>query len=361
MTLTIDVTGLPPERYVFAPSPLGELTAVLHALVEPAHHPTLHGFVTATLSALKPELAERIFEGDQLWRSARAEFLLPARPRATLAQELDDLDALSDETWVAGALITTSCGAVSQARSGTPLHDPAARQRIRELAQARGPRQAEFTERLLADPPAVRAWVRRLLEDCRDDFFGEVWARVQHGLAADARHKADLLARHGLAAALGAISPALSVSEDGRRIVVDKLTDARTSAVGEGMTFSPSAFGRPHLVVVHAPGWRPVVQYPATEPGVPEAAPLELVQRRLEALAHPVRQRLARTLSRGMHTTTELAQAWQLTDPEVSRHLAVLRKAGLVEVSRRGRYVHYRLRLAACARLGADFVEALLR
>ncbi|MFD0598054.1 metalloregulator ArsR/SmtB family transcription factor [Catellatospora coxensis] len=114
-------------------------------------------------------------------------------------------------------------------------------------------------------------------------------------------------------------------------------------------------------MAVYAPGWRPVVQYPATEPGVPETVPLDLVQRRLEALAHPVRQRLARNLSRGDHTTTELARAWQLTDPEVSRHLAVLRKAGLVEVSRRGRYVLYRLNLAACARLGADFVEAMLR
>ena len=50
----------------------------------------------------------------------------------------------------------------------------------------------------------------------------------------------------------------------------------------------------------------------------------------LAALAHPVRLRLLRTLARGPHTTGELAHAWELSPPEVSRHLAVLRRAGLL-------------------------------
>ncbi|MFC7484777.1 ArsR/SmtB family transcription factor [Luedemannella flava] len=112
--------------------------------------------------------------------------------------------------------------------------------------------------------------------------------------------------------------------------------------------------------MVHAAGWRPVLQYPATEAGT-RPVPLDMVRRRIDALAHPVRQRLARTLARGPHTTGELAEAWQLTAPEVSRHLAVLKKAGLVSTTRRGRYVLYQLDLAASARLGDDFVEALLR
>jgi DNA-binding transcriptional ArsR family regulator len=104
-----------------------------------------------------------------------------------------------------------------------------------------------------------------------------------------------------------------------------------------------------------------VIQYPIAEPGVPHPISLQDVQRRIDALAHPVRRRLARTIARGPHTTGELADAWQLTPPEVSRHLAVLKQAGLVTVSRRGRYVLYQLDLIACARLGADFIEAILR
>jgi DNA-binding transcriptional ArsR family regulator len=352
VAISIDVTSVAQERFLFAPSPLAELTSMLHALSEPGHHPELHGWIAATSVSLKPELSERLIEADFLWRSSRADFFVPSQPQATLAQELDEIDRLDDETYVFSALITTSCGS-------TPLHRRFSRKRALELALARGPRQAEFAERLLADPPGVRTWVRRLLEDCEQAFFAESWARVRNQLAADSRHKADLLARHGLSAMLTAVSPSVSLQDN--RIVVDKLQDNATSAYGSGITFIPTAFGRPHLLVVHAPGWRPVIQYPVAEPSLPHPIPLHMVQQRIDALAHPVRRRLARTIARGAHTTGELADAWQLTAPEVSRHLAVLKQAGLVTVSRRGRYVLYQLDLAVCARLGADFVEAILR
>ena len=73
---------------------------------------------------------------------------------------------------------------------------------------------------------------------------------------------------------------------------------------------------------------------------------MELLRLRIEALAHPVRIRLIRTLARGAHTTGELASTWQLSAPEVSRHLAQLRKAGLLTTQRRGRYVLYELDLS---------------
>nr|WP_285104597.1 DUF5937 family protein [Promicromonospora sp. MEB111] len=144
-------------------------------------------------------------------------------------------------------------------------------------------------------------------------------------LAADLRLKNDLLRRQGTAAALASVSDAVTLAPDGDSIVVDKLQDNATAAHGAGPTFLPSVFGRPHLMVVHAPGWQPVVQYPVAEASPAEPVSLETVTFRLEALAHPVRLRLLRTLARGPHTTGELAHAWELSPPEVSRHLAVLR------------------------------------
>ncbi|WP_284294950.1 ArsR/SmtB family transcription factor [Luteimicrobium album] len=85
------------------------------------------------------------------------------------------------------------------------------------------------------------------------------------------------------------------------------------------------------------------------------------VQQRLRALDHPMRLRLGRSLVAGPHTTTELADIWDVSAPEISRHLAVLRDAGLVAVERRGRYVTYRLDVPAVARLRADVLEAMLR
>jgi DNA-binding transcriptional ArsR family regulator len=173
--------------------------------------------------------------------------------------------------------------------------------------------------------------------------------------------KSDLRDRQGLGAALKGVSGAVALAPDGDRIVVDKLQDNAASANGTGVTFIPTVFGRPHLTAVHPPGWQPVVQYPVAQPSAPEPVPLDAVQRRLDALTHPVRLRLVRTLARSPHTTSELARAWDLTPPEVSRHLAVLRRAGLLTTERRGRYVHYAADLPALTALGTDLLAAVLR
>lgn len=361
MALRIDITGLAAERLRFAASPLAELTAMLHVLAEPGHHPRLAAWAGDVWSGLPPELAERLREAEFLWRSSRADFLVPARPRQTLAEELDDVDRIDDETYVTAAL-TTTCGSDRvHFAAPSPLADATARERTLELAQARGALQEAFAERLLADPAAVRARVRHTLEQCAEAFFDAAWTGVAVKLATDLRLKNDLLRRQGIRAALASVSGAVTLAPDGGCIVVDKLQDRTTTAHDTGVTFIPSDFGRPHLVVAHAPGWRPVVQYPVAEPGPSEPVPLETVTLRLEALAHPVRLRLLRTLARGPHTTGELAHAWGLSPPEVSRHLAVLRRAGLLTSRRHGRYVHYTLKLPEMTSLGTDLLAAVLR
>ncbi|MFE0173377.1 DUF5937 family protein [Streptomyces sp. NPDC059002] len=361
MTLRIDISGLPPERLRFAASPLAELTAMLHVLAEPGHHPQCADWVGDVRAGLRPELAERLGESEFLWRSSQADFLLPARPRATLAEELDDVDRIDDETYVTAALVTTCGGSRLRLGAPSPLTDTHARERALDLAQARGARQEAFAERLLADPATVRARVRHTLEQCADAFFDAAWTGVAVQLATDLRLKNDLLRRQGIGAALASVSGAVTLAPDGDFIVVDKLQDKATSAHGTGVTFIPSVFGRPHLVAVHAPGWQPVVQYPVAEPGPAEPVPLETVTLRLEALTHPVRLRLLRTLARGPHTTRELAHTWELSPPEVSRHLAVLRRAGLLTPERHGRYVRYSLNLPELTVLGTDLLAAVLR
>lgn len=361
MTLRIDITGLPAERLRFAASPLAELTAMLHVLAEPGHHPRLAVWAGDVWAGLPPELAERLREAEFLWRSSRADFLVPARPRPTLAEELDDVDRIDDETYVTAAL-TTTCGSNRVLFAApSPLADATARERALELAQARGALQEAFAERLLADPAAVRARVRHTLEQCAEAFFDAAWTGVAVQLATDLRLKNDLLKRQGIRAALASVSGAVTLASDGDFIVVDKLQDNAIAAHGTGVTSIPSVFGRPHLVVVHAPGWQPVVQYPVAEPSPSEPVSLEKVTLRLEALAHPVRLRLLRTLARGPHTTGELAHAWELSPPEVSRHLAVLRRAGLLTTRRHGRYVHYTLNLPEMTTLGTDLLAAVLR
>lgn len=377
VSVTIDISGIPHERIVSVPSPLAELGMALHALSEPGHHPGLQGWATATSAALDPCLADRLLEADFLWRVTFSDVFMPfaglpgatagrlpgptVLPGATLTEELDLMDRLTDQQFVDVAL-EFSCDLSYGKRSRDVLGEPELRQRSLELAAARGPHQLAFTHRLLEDPPGVRAWLRRLFEECDEAFFADTWNRLRHQLAADTRHKNDLLRHKGLGESLPEVSRALSLDEDGRHIRVDKLSEGRTVADARGVTLIPTSLGRPHLMVLHRWKWQPVIVYPVgSSPQLTSPSSVDLLTRRMEALAHPVRIRLCRHLARGDYTTGELAKAHGMTAPEISRHLSALKKAGLLTTRRRGRYVMHQLDLSVVARLGSDFIEGVLR
>ncbi|MFB7322784.1 MULTISPECIES: DUF5937 family protein [unclassified Streptomyces] len=368
MSVRIDIAGLRPERVAVVPAPLAELCMALHALSEPGHHPGLQGWVTGVTARLDSHLADRMCEADFLWRTTFSDLFLPCAgvpggstlPGATLADELDILDKLSDEQFVDAALEFT-CALPYGLPGPGPLADAGLRRRAVELAAARGPQQVRFTERLLADPPRIRAWLRQFLEDCDEAFFAQTWSRLRHQLAADTRHKTELLRRKGLAEALAAVSPAVALDEAAGRITVDKLGEGRTATAEGGLLLVPTSLGWPHLMVLHRYGWQPVLHYPVGSPELAAPPSVEQLTLRMTALSHPVRMRLCRSLARSAFTTSELAQVHGMTAPEISRHLSLLKKAGLVTTRRRGRYVLHQLDVATVARLGSDFLEGVLR
>lgn len=368
MSVRIDITGLRREKVAVVPSPLAELGMALHVLAEPGHHPGMQSWVTGVTARLDTHLADRMCEADFLWRSTFSDLFMPfagipgrdTLPGATLADDLDLVDKLTDDQFVdAGLEFVCTPGYDSRKRDA--LSDPETRRLALELAAARGPQQVRFARRLLADPPGVRAWLRQFLEDCDEAFFAETWSRLRHPLASDARHKTELLRHKGLAEALAAVSPAMTLDEDLARITVDKLVESRTRTADGGLLLVPTSLGRPHLTVLHRFGWQPVIQYPvsAAEPATPPS--VEQLALRMTALSHPVRMRLSRNLARSAYTTGELAQMLGMTPPEISRHLAVLKKAGLLTTRRRGRYVLHQLDVTVVARLGSDFLEGVLR
>lgn len=63
-----------------------------------------------------------------------------------------------------------------------------------------------------------------------------------------------------------------------------------------------------------------------------------------KALAHPARLLIVDELSRGERCVCELAALVGYEMPTVSRHLAQLRHAGIIEGDKRGAQVFYRLR-----------------
>jgi ArsR family transcriptional regulator len=74
------------------------------------------------------------------------------------------------------------------------------------------------------------------------------------------------------------------------------------------------------------------------------------------ALSDKTRLRLLSLMTRGEVCVCHLQGSLQTNQPKISRHLACLRKAGLVEARRDGRWTHYRLK-----KLEGDLGKILLQ
>ena len=61
------------------------------------------------------------------------------------------------------------------------------------------------------------------------------------------------------------------------------------------------------------------------------------------ALADPTRRDILKLLRGGARTSGEIAARFDSSWPTISRHLAVLREAGLVVAERNGQEIHYEL------------------
>ena len=67
------------------------------------------------------------------------------------------------------------------------------------------------------------------------------------------------------------------------------------------------------------------------------------MQDTLKALADPTRREILNLLKEGSHSAGEIAAQFSVTDAAVSRHLSVLKNAGLIRDRREGKYIFYQL------------------
>ena len=79
----------------------------------------------------------------------------------------------------------------------------------------------------------------------------------------------------------------------------------------------------------------------------------------LKALAHPTRLWMAEQLADGEKCVCEFADAMDVDFSTISKHLAVLKQAGIVEHDKRGKQVFYQLKVP-CVLNFMHCVEAVI-
>ncbi len=67
------------------------------------------------------------------------------------------------------------------------------------------------------------------------------------------------------------------------------------------------------------------------------------LQNTLRALADPIRREILEMLKSGRLSAGEIAERFPVTAASVSRHLSVLKDAGLIRDTREGKFIYYDL------------------
>lgn len=67
------------------------------------------------------------------------------------------------------------------------------------------------------------------------------------------------------------------------------------------------------------------------------------LQNTMKALADPVRREILNMLKKGRLSAGEISEHFDITAAAISRHLAVLKDAGLIFDNREGKFIYYEL------------------
>lgn len=84
-----------------------------------------------------------------------------------------------------------------------------------------------------------------------------------------------------------------------------------------------------------------------------------MIQKILFALSDPTRREILKVLRRGERAMGEICERFDVSPPAISRHLCILRDAGLVESRREGKFIYYTLQTDAIE-LIRDWLGGLL-
>ena len=85
-----------------------------------------------------------------------------------------------------------------------------------------------------------------------------------------------------------------------------------------------------------------------------------MIQETLLALCDPTRREILKMLKKGSKTMGEIAERFDISPPAISRHLAVLRDAELVDTHREGKFIVYEAKLDPIEDLD-DWLRGLMK
>jgi DNA-binding transcriptional ArsR family regulator len=357
MVVALNLSGVGRGDVAAGVSPLAELMASLHVLAEPDHHPESRTWAAKVMDGVPEGLRADLFRFSPLWARYRTRLFYPLDGRVDRAMEdeIAALAAMDDDRF----LSLVANGILGR---GAPLRGADEVLSDREwvaYSEHRSFSRGDLAHSLVRDPVRFRGDLIGVLESCIDAFFLADWESNSPRLIATAAALTDRLDQEELLSVVESLSGMASARGSSTTVFFDKLQAASLTVGGEGLLLIPSLRGWPHLMIKTDPGLPVVVHFPIVGDLRPQSQ-VE-IRKRLLVLAEPGRWELCRHLIGESITTTELSIRTGLSAPAVSRHLRVMREAGLISSQRDGRQVFHRVHPSLIIELGRDVLNAIIR
>lgn len=345
------LAGIRRESLRFTFSPLQEVMRALHVFSDPRHHAEQMGWVRGARRRVTRGMKAEIRRFRLLLHPVPELFpdLLPSQKAPAFALELS---LLAQNT-------ARFSAAVIRRMTGKPLVDkaeiaalgrPAALKRLAREAARRTSEDAPLLEAYVASPERVLDELCTLLNEFFDRCLAAQWPQIEKRALDDVRSRERLLERFGVAPMLRTLTRHLAVSGDRRRAFIEyggkERAGVRLDLPREAtLALTPSYFIWPHttLVVLRRTTIDVRIAYPLASPSTirPRNRLWEQAAGRFGALADPTRLQMLDLLGERSLSTREFAGLLGLSEGGVSRHLSILRDAGLVRSVRDGYFVLY--------------------
>lgn len=81
------------------------------------------------------------------------------------------------------------------------------------------------------------------------------------------------------------------------------------------------------------------------------------LQETLRALADPTRRQIVQMLKKGRLSAGDIVEPFNISAAAISRHLSVLKEAGLIRDTREGKFIYYEVNLSVLEELLSWLVD----
>lgn len=328
------------QRFQFVFSPLNELLRSLHVLLNPRHHGTNIRWALTTMKKLDHSTIE-----DLNYFSLFYEMGTPASLLNNFAFNVSSLD---DEIGILKRTMQSEKNVQALIEELDNLENERQNSFIPQLAKSLEWQDFNFHKTTLIDdlrsnPSEVFVRFFKFITRYQRRFFDAVWQEQElfNQLTSEINYQSDIIQKNGIIRMINHLQVD-RLHWRNNQLVINKPFE-RTIKLNDSDTVMliPSCFVWPHLFVdSFANGM--VITYSCYQEQQIITTPTELLTT-LKATADPVRLQIIKSLANNPSTTQALAQVLSLGNSTVSRHLQILKDAGLLKSSKNKKYVVYSL------------------